>query len=57
MDRRHLLAGIAGLVASAAFAQTAQPQSSTRPAARPLWERLAVLRLSVRPSSDGCSRP
>ena len=31
MDRRHLLAGIAGLsFASAAFAQTAQPQSSTQ---------------------------
>ncbi len=31
MDRRQLLAGIAGLsFASAAFAQTAQPQSSTQ---------------------------
>ena len=31
MDRRHLLAGIAGVsFASAAFAQTAQPQSSTQ---------------------------
>ena len=31
MDRRHLLAGIAGLsFASAAFAQTAQPQSSAQ---------------------------
>ena len=31
MDRRQLLAGIAGLsFASAAFAQTAQPQSSAQ---------------------------
>src|SRR5215207_458531 len=67
MDRRHLLAGLAGLpFATAAFAQTTQPQSpaaQTGGAAGGVYGTAGVTNANTgapalgQPSSNGCSRP